>query len=194
MKTLKILIVVLLLAVLIVGAYVLYSKLAPMMDVGGLQTAATQSQDGPQESQEPEKTAAPDFTLHDVDGNTSKLSDFQGKPVILNFWASGCTPCKMEMPDFQRKFETYGEDIHFLIVNMTDGKRETLEKASKFIEDNGFTFPVYYDVEQEAAYTYGVMSLPTTYFIDAEGYLVAQGRGTLSADALQNGIDMLLGS
>ena len=196
MKNLKIIIIVLLLAVLLVGAYVLYQKLAPSMQMDQLATApaATQAQGETGEATEPAKTPAPDFTLHDVDGNTYKLSDFQGKPVILNFWASWCDPCKMEMPAFQRKFEEYGDEINFLIVNMTDGARETVEKASGHVSTNGFTFPVFYDIEQEAAITYGVMSLPTTYFLDAEGNFVAQGRGMLTDEALDRGIAMLLES
>ena len=196
MKTIKIVIIVLLLAILIVGAYVLYNKLAPSMQMSNLATApaATAPQNGEEaEGTEPPKTPAPDFTTYDIDDNSYKLSDFQGKPVILNFWASWCGPCQMEMPDFQKKFEEYGDDIHFMIVNMTDGVRETVEKASGFIAEKGFTFPVYYDVYQEAATTYGVMSLPTTYFIDAEGNFVAQGRGMLNEEALQQGIDLLLG-
>lgn len=194
MKNIKILIGVLLLAILLVGAYVLYNKLAPTLQMSQLATtpAVTASAQEGEEATEPEKNPAPDFTLHDIDGNTTKLSDYQGKPVILNFWASWCGPCKMEMPDFQRMYEQYGEEINFLLVNMTDGIRETVDKASKHVADEGYTFPVFYDVEQEAAYTYGVTAMPTTYFIDAEGNFVAYGQGALDADTLQKGIDMLL--
>ena len=196
MKALKVIIVILAMAIILVGAYVLYNKLAPSLQMDQLATqpaAQAQTQEGETgEASEPEKTLAPDFTLHSLDGSTAKLSDFRGKPVVLNFWASWCGPCRMEMPDFQEKFDQYGEEVNFLIVNMTDGVRETVEKASAHIEKEGFTFPVYYDVDQEAAYLYGVMSLPTTYFLDAEGYLVAQGQGALDADTLQRGIDMVL--
>ena len=198
MRMIRLLITILVLAVLITGAYVLYNKLAPSLNMSNLAVApgasapaATEATEAA-EATEPEKVPAPDFTTYDIDDNEYKLSDFQGKPVILNFWASWCGPCQMEMPDFQKKFEEYGEDINFMIVNMTDGVRETVEKASGYVNHHGFTFPVYYDVYQEAATTYGVMSLPTTYFIDAEGNFVAQARGMLSEEALQSGIDLLL--
>ena len=78
------------------------------------------------------------------------------------------------------------------MINMTDGSRETVDTASAYVAEQGFTFPVFYDTESEAALAYGAYSLPTTYFIDAEGYAVARGVGALSAEALQQGIDMIL--
>ena len=72
----------------------------------------------------------------------------------------------MEMPDFNEKYLEIGEEVQFLIINMTDGSRETVETASAFIAEQGYSFPVFYDTDQDAAATYGVYSLPTTYFID----------------------------
>ena len=136
--------------------------------------------------------SAPDFTMLDSEGNEVNLRDFVGKPMILNFWASWCGPCKMEMPDIEKAYRQYGEEIHFLIVNCTDGSRETVEIASAFIEEQGYTFPVFYDTASFAAYTYGVYSLPTTYFIDAEGYAIAQAIGAIDMEALQRGIDLIV--
>lgn len=138
-----------------------------------------------------ETPKAPDFTVYDAEGNAVRLSDFAGKPVVLNFWASWCVPCRMEMPDFQEKYLELGEDVQFLMVNMTDGARETQETASGFVAENGFTFPVLYDTQYQAASAYGVYSLPTTYFLDAEGYAVAQASGAIDAETLQKGIDMI---
>ena len=137
---------------------------------------------------------APDFTMYTADGAAVKLSDYQGKPVVLNFWASWCGPCKMEMPDFQEKYEELGDEIQFLMVNLTDGSQETVETASAFISGQGYSFPVYYDTELNATRAYNANGLPVTFFIDAEGNFVAWQQGMMTAETLQIGIDMLLKS
>lgn len=136
---------------------------------------------------------APDFTVYDADGNAMNLSDFIGKPTIVNFWASWCGPCQMEMPDFDEYYKEYGENVNFLMVNMTDGSQETLESAKEFVENSGYSFPVYYDTDIDAAMTYGVNSIPSTYFIDAEGHAIARAQGMIDADTLLYGIKMISG-
>lgn len=135
---------------------------------------------------------APDFTVYDREGNTVRLSDFIGKPVVLNFWASWCGPCKMEMPDFEEVYKEYGEDIHFLMINLTDGSRETMKTATTFLDGSDYTFPVYYDKDTHAALTYQVYGIPVTYFINAEGHLIAQGTSALDAETIKRGIEMIL--
>ena len=132
----------------------------------------------------------PDLTVYDADGNQVHLSDYLGKPVVVNFWASWCGPCQMEMPDFQETYLELGEEVQFLMINMTGG-RETLENAQAFIAEQGYTFPVFFDQDADAARTYGAYSLPTTYFIDAEGNAVAQATGAIDRETLQTGIDMI---
>ena len=187
-----------LLVLLLGGASVLYNKLSDKVESPQLadqkpqttQTVSDSSSDNSSE-QSAEKIVAPDFTVYDIDGNPVHLSDFKGKPVVLNFWASWCGPCKMEMPDFNEKYLELGEDINFIMVNSTDGSRETVEIASEFIKSTGYSFPVYYDNDSDASMKYGVYSLPTTFFIDADGNFVTYATGAISGDILQKGIDMI---
>ena len=195
-KILKLLIWVLAFAVVIVGASVLYNRLSAEVELGGVATVATEAavaEDPTGETEEARGSEAPDFTVYDLEGNAHKLSDFRGKPVLLNFWASWCGPCQMEMPDFQKFYESHGDQVNFVIVNLTDGQQETVESASAFIAEKGYTFPVYYDTDIDAAMKYGVNAVPVSYFIDGSGYFVAWAQGALSADMLQQGMDMLLG-
>ena len=188
------------LVLLIGGASVLYTRLGQSLSMDQLAVqqpqqeseAAAAGETAEEKNAQPEPALAPDFTVYDRDGNEVNLSDYTGKPIVLNFWASWCGPCQMEMPDFHEKYLELGEDVHFLMVNMTDGSRETVDSASAFIDKNAYAFPVFYDTAVDAAMTYGVYSLPTTYFINAKGHAIAQATGSINAETLQRGIDMIL--
>ncbi|MBQ7923322.1 MAG: TlpA family protein disulfide reductase [Clostridia bacterium] len=158
------------------------------------ETSETSAESG-ETATEPQRTGeeVPDFTVYDMSGNAVKLSDFAGKPVVLNFWASWCSPCKAEMPHFDQAAAEYGEDIHFLMVNLTDGYRETEASIAAFIEKNGYTFPVYLDTTMEAAYNFGVTSIPKTYFLWEDGTLMDEYLGTLSESKLNGYIEKLKG-
>lgn len=194
----KFTVLILALAVLIIGARALYGNLSvkygpgtPLQEVGQGTTAKADATSDTEKTEE-NSTIAPDFAMIDRDGQSKNLHGFLGKPIVLNFWASWCGPCKMELPDFQKAYEKYDGKIEFLMVNMTDGMRETKEKASAFMTAEGYTLPVYFDALQSGAYTYSVYSLPTTYFIDAGGNIVAGAEGMLTAENLEKGISLIL--
>ena len=197
MEKKRILFVLALVFVLVLGgAYTLYGRLSQGLEHNQLKVESPQSQAAGSSSQgaesgqtadsaqaaEPEKVLAPDFTVYDAEGNPVQLYDYIGKPLVVNFWASWCGPCQMEMPHFEDKYQELGDEVQFLMINMTDGGRETVDR---------YTFPVLYDTDSNAALTYGAYSLPTTYFIDADGYAVAQATGAIDADTLQQGIDLI---
>jgi thiol-disulfide isomerase/thioredoxin len=138
-----------------------------------------------------ERTMSKDFVVQDEDGKEVRLSDFYGKPIVLNFWASWCPPCKSEMPDFNEVYNNLKGEVVFLMINETDGQRETVEKGSAYVKGEGFTFPVYYDTTLEAGYLYNVTAIPTTYFIDKEGYVVNYVRGAVSLTQLLDNIDKI---
>lgn len=115
---------------------------------------------------------APDFELETLSGEKANLSDFRGKPVFLNFWASWCAPCKEEMPDMQKFYDKYKDKVEIVAVNLT-GKETNENDAIRFVEEYPYTFPVLLDRELKAGSLYSVVAIPTTYFIDSKGVVAA---------------------
>ncbi len=170
------------------------SDVNSQMPSDNTQSPTPSSPGGEEEEKPPEKepVAALDFTVQDYDGNEVKLSDYIGTPIVLNFWASWCPPCRAEMPHFNMVSEEYPDDeLIFLMVDLVDGGRETIEKGKAFIEENGYTFTVLFDTEQNAAATYRISSLPTTYFIDKDGYIAGGARGSIDEETLRYGISLI---
>ena len=191
-KALKIVLLVLIIVALLLGAKKLYDTLGSQVQLDTLVTPPAQTEVAEQPEAAQATEALKDLTVYDLEGNAHSLSDFRGKPVILNFWAPWCGYCKMEMPDFEEAYQKYGEEIHFLMINVTDGVQETVEKASAYVAEQGYTFPVFYDTDQAAMLNYNLSGLPVTYLLDEEGQIVAWQQGMLTASTLQSGIDMLL--
>ena len=131
---------------------------------------------------------APDFTARTPDGGTVRLSDLRGSMVALNFWATWCEPCEIEMPDLQRAAERYaGAGLVVLGVN----QGETAGEVSAYLDERGLTFPVVLDEDESIAARYGVRALPTTYWIDGDGVVRARHIGMLDANLIDAYVDEL---
>lgn len=127
---------------------------------------------------------APDFTLLTADGQEVRLSDYRGRTVLLNFWASWCPPCKAEMPymeDFYKRHKE--EDVVILAVNMTH-LEGSMEDAASFVQSNGLTFPVSYDREGTVTGTYEVTAYPTTYVLTPDGVVSERYQGAINEELM----------
>lgn len=135
---------------------------------------------------------AHDFEVLDSQGQKVKLSDFLGKPVVVNFWATWCGPCRIELPEFEEAYKKYEGKIEFLMVNLTDGYEETEESVKKFVQQNNYQFPLYFDTEFSATNAYNLYSIPQTLLIDKEGNILKSYIGMIEKEDLEKYIKILL--
>ncbi|WP_051276506.1 TlpA family protein disulfide reductase [Desulfovirgula thermocuniculi] len=130
---------------------------------------------------------APDFTLPAPDGKKVTLSSLRGKPVVLNFWATWCPPCREEMPAIQEFYRQKGREVEVLAVNLTSSERSP-GAVQEFLKENGYTFPVLLDGRGEVAGLYLVRAIPTTFFLDGDGVIRYRHTGPLT---LQDMLEIL---
>lgn len=145
------------------------------------------------ENNEYKLNKAKDFEVLNNKGEKVNLSDFFGKPIIVNFWATWCMPCKNELPEFNEAYKKYGKDIEFLMVNLTDGYNDTEDGVKQFVKENNYEFPLYFDTEYSATYTYNIYSIPQTLFIDKNGNILKSYTGMLNKQTLEKYIKNLKG-
>ncbi|RWR05044.1 redoxin domain-containing protein [Siminovitchia fortis] len=131
----------------------------------------------------------PDFELETLDGASVKLSDYKGKKVILNFWASWCPPCKAEMPHMENYYKTKAkqQNTEILAVNLTNAERggNVNKKVENFIEEYDLTFTVPLDESGEIGKTYGAFTIPTTYMIDTNGKIHTKIIGPMDEETIE---------
>ena len=152
MKVLKVITVVLIFSVACSGVL-----------LSGCASSGTTSGHGPEIGK-----LAPDFTLNDLDGQEVSLSGLRGKPVLLNFWATWCGPCRIEMPFLQKVYEKWtGKELVLLAVNL----QEDPAKVREFVESAGYSFPVLLAAGNEVPLSYNVRGIPATFFIDVDGVI-----------------------
>lgn len=134
--------------------------------------------------------AAPDFELTTLNGEKVILSDYQGKKVILNFWATWCPPCKAEMPHMQKFYEKYKDQgVEILAVNLTS-QDKGVDKVKAFVEENGLTFPILLDEEGVVGQNYQIATIPTSYMIDTEGNIVKKVVGPMDEEMMESLINL----
>ena len=202
-RSLALLILLAAFLVVLTGAYIAYRTLSPRYmpetvpvpvpegKASGAEAPGEENGPLPADGRADGLEKAPDFTALDAEGNEVSLSSFIGKPVVVNFWASWCPPCRAELPDFDEACAEYGDEVGFMMVNLTDGGRETVESAKAFIEEAGYSFPLYFDTEYSGTVAYGVMSIPLSVFVDAEGNLVSTHLGMMDGDSLRAAIESI---
>jgi len=134
-----------------------------------------------------------DFTLTDQYGKTHKLSDYEGKVVFLNFWATWCPPCKEEMPYIEQLYKDYNknnDDVVILgVASPNLGREGSREHVVNFLKEQGYTFPVVLDEDGALAYQYGINAFPTTFIIDKEGYVTQYIPGAMDKATMASFIE-----
>ena len=157
-----------------------------------ISTSGSEKVEQPKKEEE-KKVAAPDFTLYDQYGNKHSLSEYKGKTVFLNFWATWCPPCRGEMPDIEEVYKEYDEnkdDVIILGVASPDTPREgSKEEIADFLEQKGYTFPVVFGEKDSMLYKYSISSFPSTFIIDKEGYVKQYARGAMSKSTMKKLIE-----
>ena len=135
-----------------------------------------------------------DATVYTIDGEAVTLTQIaDGRPLVINFWATWCPYCVEELPDFQEIVADYSGRVSFAFVDVTDGSRETVELAAAFLEENGFSdLPAYYDTDLAASIEYGASSLPTTVVVNGDGEITAISAGMIDPILLRGALDQMV--
>ncbi|SMO48515.1 TlpA family protein disulfide reductase [Melghirimyces algeriensis] len=157
----------------------------------GSETSGEEQKKDPEQKKETKKPVreekaaegfrAPDFTLETLEGKSVTLSQNDGKPSLINFWASWCGPCRVEMPHLQEAYDQYKDQVNFIMVNTQD--KELGMKT--FLEDNGYTFPVVVDQTEEVSQKYSIFNIPQTFIVNSEGEITKRIMGSMSKEQLE---------
>ena len=140
---------------------------------------------------EEEKWLAPDFVVYDVNGKTVKLSDYFGQPIIVGFWASWCPSCREQLPLIEKLYQENHQKVVFLMINATGSNGETQTSGYQYYNQQGFSFPLYFDLDLSASEAYNAWGLPCTFFIDSSGQPVAYALGAIDELTLNQGLKLI---
>lgn len=182
--------IIVLLGLIAYGGYDYFNKSASSEEV---EISADADAPGEQLVRGVEKgNLAPDLTLVDLNGKEVRLADYAGKTVLLNFWATWCPPCRIEMPHMQQFYEDYqSKDVVILGVNLSQTE-QSMDDVPAFVEEEKLTFPIVLDLEGDALLTYQIIAYPTTYLIDAKGIVREKFRGAINYDIMKEAVGKVL--
>lgn len=181
MKRNRYILLTILLIVLIIAAAVGYEQLSKSNEPIDISS-----------SSESNRQPAKDFSVYDTNGTKVTLSQNFGKPIIINFWATWCGPCKTELPYFNELYQKYGNDVNFMMVCTDDGATAS-DGVKQFLSSGGYTFPVYFDTDLQGSMVYGVYAIPRTIFIDKTGNIAFDHTGYMAKDELELYIQAIMG-
>ncbi len=133
-----------------------------------------------------------DPVFYDTNGEEVRLSEFSGKPIVLNFWTSWCVPCQYELADFQKIYEKYGDDVEFVMIDLVGVQGETEEMGMETVVSNNYTFPIYFDTSGEVLFSLVITEMPTTIFINSDGTILWKEEGLIGYDALDEKTNELI--
>ena len=167
------------------------------LDEFAIEVSAKAEENSESEKEEAQTIPAIDFTLEDQFGNIHTLSDYKGKTVFLNIWATWCPPCRKEMPDIEKLYKEYGynkKDVIILGVAFPNDESAYTQEGSKqkvidFLEGNNYTYPTVMDMHGELLFGYGISAFPTTFMIDTEGNVFGYVPGMMTYDIMKNIIE-----
>jgi peroxiredoxin len=133
---------------------------------------------------------APNFTLLDFEGNEVELSDFIGKKVILNFWATWCPPCRAEMPHMEKVYKKNSDEVVVLAVNLTNTEKSN-SGVQEFVEEFKLSFPIVMDTKGEVSGQYQVFAYPTSFIIDSQGIIQEIYMGAINEDIMKKSLSSM---
>jgi len=160
------------------GLYLSRSDSGGEISAAGVAGEVALSLAGEQRTVEPDMTP-PDFFIIPDEGKAISLAELKGKPVFINFWNTWCPPCREEMPDLDRLYREYGQDVEFIFINILTGEK-SLHDVTGFLSDNDYSIPVYLDRQGEVARAYGISGIPTTVVLSGSGEVVYASAGSIS--------------
>lgn len=188
------LIAVVVLVVVVALALIAYNALASAGKESAASTASqyaiSDSEDAADDTDSAQTLACEVVTFDGQDTTFQKISD--GKPLVVNLWATWCPYCVAEMEDYQKLYDTYGNDVQFVMLNVCDTARE-VSLAREYVADNGFTFPVYYDADHQVVNLFGVRAYPTTIILSDGGHVLMNRPGQIDYDSMDATLAALTG-